>query len=164
MRPRLSRLNLAFALALLISAGVSVAAGKSDNFRAHLNGASEAVEVDTRAQGQAIFRLSKDGTTLYYKLIVANIDNVFMAHIHLAPEGQNGPVAAWLYPDAPPPALISGDLNGVLAEGYITAADLVGPLSGNTLNELIEQFRSGNAYVNVHTQGNPGGEVRGQIF
>ena len=78
---------LAFALALLISAGVSVAAGKSDNFRAHLNGASEAVEVDTRAQGQAIFRLSKDGMTLYYKLIVANIDNVFMAHIHVAPEG-----------------------------------------------------------------------------
>ena len=164
MRPRLSRLNLAFALALLISAGVSVAAGKSGNFRAHLNGEAQAADVETSAQGQAIFRLSKDGMTLYYKLIVANIDNVIMAHIHLAPAGENGPVAVWLYPDGPPPMLISGDLNGVLAEGSISAANLVGPLSGNTLNELIEQFRAGNAYVNVHTTGNPGGEVRGQIF
>ena len=164
MRPRLSRLNLVFSFALLISASVTAAAGNSGNFRAHLNGKSQVVDVETKAQGQAIFRLSADGMSLNYKLIVANIDGVFMAHIHLAPPDENGPVVAWLYPDAPPPAPISGDLNGILAEGTITAEDLVGPLSGNTLIDLIEAIESGNTYVNVHTAENRGGEIRGQIF
>jgi hypothetical protein len=149
-------------LALLISGGVTAAAGNSQNFRAHLNAAGG---VDTQAQGEAIFRLSADGTTLNYKLIVANIDGVFMAHIHWAPvPGGNGPPVVWLYPDAPPPAPISGDLHGILAEGTITAADLVGPLSGTTLFDLIEEIKSGRTYVNVHTAAYPAGEIRGQIF
>jgi hypothetical protein len=160
----MSRLNLVFALAVLISGGVTAAAGNSTNFRAHLNGKSQVADVDTKAQGQAIFRLSADGMTLHYKVNVANIEGVFMAHIHRAPPGENGPVVVWLYPDAPPPAPISGDLHGTLVEGTITADDLVGPLSGNTLIDLIDAINSGNTYVNVHTAGNPGGEIRGQIF
>ena len=164
MRTKLSRVKLALVLALSISSGVTAAAGKSENFRAHLNGDAQVVDTDTKAQGQAIFRMSSDGMALHYKLNVANIDGVFMAHIHLAPPDENGPVVAWLYPDAPPPAPISGDLHGTLAEGTITAEDLVGPLSGNTLIDLIEAIKSGNTYVNVHTAENPGGEIRGQIF
>jgi hypothetical protein len=57
---------------------------------------------------------------------VANIENVVAAHIHLAPAGVNGPVVAFLFSGAP-----SGRSNGVLAEGTITAANLVGPLAGN---------------------------------
>ena len=34
-------------------------------------------------EGQAIFKLRADGAELHYKLIVANIEDVFMAHIHL---------------------------------------------------------------------------------
>lgn len=35
--------------------------------------------------------------------------------------------------------------------------------SGKTLEAAEEHIESGNAYVNVHTLENPGGEVRGQI-
>ncbi|MDZ7691457.1 MAG: CHRD domain-containing protein [Balneolaceae bacterium] len=107
--------------------------------------------------------MSKDGSSIDYKLIVANIDNVRMAHIHNAPAGQNGGVVVWLYPDSPPPQLIEGRFQGVLAEGTITADDLVGSLAGQSLAALIEEMRAGNTYVNVHTTQNPGGEVRGQI-
>jgi len=135
-----------------------------ENFRAHLSGDEEVPPVATRAQGQAIFQLSSDGTLLLYKLIVANIENVLMSHIHLAPEGQNGGVVVWLYPSAPPPALIEGRTQGVLAAGVIRASDLVGALAGQTVQDLVEQIETGNAYVNVHTSQYPGGEVRGQIF
>src|SRR5690606_5386149 len=123
----------------------------------------EVPPAQTQAQGQAIFQLSKDGTELRYKLIVANINNVTMAHIHLAPAGANGPVTTWLYPAGPPAQLIPGRFSGVLAEGVLTQANLVGPLAGQTLEALIQHLMAGNAYVNVHTSQYPAGEVRGQI-
>ena len=144
----------------------SAAAGKQAvlNFRAHLSGDQEVPPVETRATGQAIFQLSRDGTELSYRLIVANIENVRMAHIHLAPEGQNGPVAVWLYPEGPPPQLIEGRFSGVLATGVITADDLVGPLEDAELSDLVELMADGQTYVNVHTSQFGAGEVRGQIF
>lgn len=129
------------------------------NFRTHLTGANEVPAVWTEAAGQAIFQLSMDGTELSYKLITDSIENVRMAHIHIAAEGQNGPVAAWLYG----PEVIEGVFGGVLAEGVITNADLIGPLAGQSLADLVAIFYAGGAYVNVHTVQNPGGEIRGQI-
>jgi hypothetical protein len=144
----------------------SMAAGKQAvlNFRAHLSGDQEVPPVETRATGQAIFQLSKDGTELSYRLIVANIENVTQAHIHLGPAGTNGPVVAWLYPSGPPPQLIPGRSSGVLATGVITADNLVGPLANASLSDLIDAMAAGNTYVNVHTSQFPPGEVRGQIF
>lgn len=133
------------------------------NFLTSLKGENEVPEVETDAQGQAIFKLSRDGTSIHYKLITANIENVSMAHIHLAPAGENGPVVAWLYPAAPPPQLIEGRFQGVLAEGMITADGLAGPLEGQTMDDLLHEMREGNTYVNVHTTQHPAGEVRGQI-
>jgi hypothetical protein len=152
-------------LALLMAALVTTTAfaGVNRNFVAYLSGGEEVPPVDTLAQGQAVFQLSKDGTALHYKVMVANIENVTMAHIHLAPAGVNGPVVAWLYPSAPPPQLIPGRFQGVLARGVITDADLVGPLAGMTLADLVAEMEAGNTYVNVHTSQYPGGEVRGQI-
>jgi hypothetical protein len=62
----------------------------------------------------------------------------------------------------------------VLAEGTITAANLIGPLAGHPLSDLIADMESGGAYVNIHTNDGvaptntgpgdfPGGEIRGQI-
>jgi hypothetical protein len=58
----------------------------------------------------------------------------------------------------------SWKINGVLAEGTITAADLVGPLSGKSLSDLMTDVMAGETYVNVHTTQNPAGEIRGQII
>jgi hypothetical protein len=132
-------------------------------FHAHATGDQEVPPNDSRARGQATFRLENAGTELHYRLIVSNIENVSMAHIHLAPAGVNGPVGVWLYPGAPPPQLIAGRVNGVLAEGVITADNFVGPLAGLSMADLVEIMQAGGAYVNVHTSQYPGGEVRGLI-
>lgn len=141
----------------------AVADAASGQYHTHLTGDEEVPAVETLAQGQATFKLSKDGTELSYRLIVANIENVLMAHIHLGPPGCNCPVVVWLYPDAPPPQLIPGRSQGVLATGVITADDLVGDLAGQSLDDLVAAIQAGNTYVNVHTSANPGGEIRGQI-
>lgn len=142
------------------------ASAHNPNFNTHLDGEQEEPNpVDTQAQGQAKFKLSRDGDELSYKLIVANIENVRMAHLHLItePDAVTGGVVVWLYPDGPPPQTIPGRTDGVLAEGVITSADLVGALGGMDLSALIEAMEAGNVYVNVHTDQYPSGEIRGDI-
>src|SRR5439155_11311429 len=115
--------------------------------------------------------LNDAGTELSYQLIVANIDNVIAAHIHLGPPQVNGPIVVFL---AGPFAPGGGRTDGVLAEGTITAANLIGPLAGHPLSDLVAEMESGNAYANVHTNDGvdgvntgpgdfPGGEIRGPI-
>lgn len=135
------------------------ASGKPQNFRTHLDGSPEVPPVATEAQGEAILQLNSDGTELQFKLNVANIENVRAAHIHFATEGVNGPVVVPLFTGP----TIAGRFQGTLNAGVITAADLTGPLAGGELEDLIVIIESGEAYVNVHTDQNPGGEIRGQL-
>lgn len=156
---------------LALLAATASAQSVPTNFVAHLSGEQEVPERQTSATGQAKFQLSADGNELAYRLIVANIDNVVASHIHLGPAGANGPVVAFLFGPAAP---AGGGLNGVIAEGVITAANLTGPLVGQSMSVLVAALRTGGAYVNVHTNDGvapintgpgdfPGGEVRGQI-
>jgi hypothetical protein len=133
------------------------------NFRTHLSGREQVPSNNSRATGQAIFQLSSDGSELHYKLIVANIFDITMAHIHVAPAGQNGGVVVWLYPSAPPAKPIPGRFNGILAEGVIKASDLRGALATQDLSALVDLMKEGKTYVNVHTSKFAPGEIRGQI-
>jgi hypothetical protein len=158
-------------LVLLLAVAGLASAGENRNYSVHLNGDTEVPANASRAAGQAVFQLSPDGTSLDYRLIVANLDNPVAAHIHIGPPGVNGPVVAFLFGPAPAGG---GTANGVLAEGTITAANLVGPLAGQPFSVLIDALNSGNAYVNVHTNDGvdpagtgpgdlPGGEIRGNF-
>jgi hypothetical protein len=145
------------------------ATGQEQNFSVHLD-TGQAIQAGetittppTNGQGEGLFRLSPDGKELSYKLIVANITNVQAAHIHKGGAGAKGPIVAGLY-GFPTLALIPGRTDGSLATGAIHAADLVDGLAGKQMSDLIALFTSGQAYVNVHTHQNPGGEIRGQIF
>ena len=128
------------------------------HFNTSINGKNEVPARETKAVGQAIVTISKDESSVHYKVIVANLENAVAAHFHMAPAGTNGGVVRGIF--ANPNA--SGPMNGILAEGDITDADLVGALAGN-LAGFIEALRSGNIYVNIHTAAYPGGEIRGQL-
>lgn len=140
-----------------------IAAAAATTFHATLSGKNQSPAIDTPAHGSATFTLSKSGTTLYYRLYVADIDGVSMAHIHIAPAGQEGPVAVWLYPAHPPAKVKKGKFTGLLARGSITASRLEGPLKGKTIADLVQEIKNGDAYVNVHTVRHPAGAIRGQI-
>ena len=141
----------------------SIAGAQGTKFEAKLSGKNQSPAIDTPAHGVATFRLSADGKSLSFRLYVADIENVSMAHIHMAPAGQEGPVVAWLYPSKPPAVVKKGKFTGVLARGTVTAAELQGPLQGKTIGDLVDQIKGGTVYVNVHTEKYPAGEIRGQI-
>jgi hypothetical protein len=135
---------------------------QSSNFGTPMYGAEEVPPVANDFDGQAIFKVSADGTTMSYKVITSEMHGVTQSHIHIGNFGTNGPIVVFLF------GFISGgvDTDGILAQGSFTAANLIarpGIGFGATMPELVAKLRSGGAYVNVHTVAHPGGEIRGQI-
>lgn len=113
------------------------------------------------AGGAARFTLRRDRSEIRYEIVVRRVGELFpiagaAAHIHLGAANANGPVVV------PLPITHVND-NKARGEGTITAADLVGPLAGQDLLDLVQAMQAGNTYVNVHTVFCNGGEVRGQI-
>ncbi|MFB6136003.1 MAG: CHRD domain-containing protein [Halobacteriaceae archaeon] len=156
--PRRKYLELVGAgVAGLAGAGAATAHGTAANYRAHLSALDG---LDTDAQGQATFQLNGHEDELRYRLDVANIDDVLMAHIHLSPSD----IVVWLYPaDGPPPSLVEGRVDGVLATGTVTDDDLTGSLGGMGLSDLVAELDAGNAFVRVHTSEHPAGEIQGDV-
>jgi hypothetical protein len=167
------RIALIAGVSLIVATMAATVATASSvlNMRAHLSTAEEVPvpnfdAIERNPQGQTVLQLDSSGEVTY-RLNVANIENVIMAHIHLGPPGVAGPVVVWLYPEeGMAPELIPGFSNGTLATGTITDDDVLGPPGFehvDTVADLIDEIRAGNAYVNVHTNQNRPGEIRGQI-
>jgi hypothetical protein len=115
-----------------------------------------------------------DGSRLTFSATLTDLENVVGVHLHLAPEGENGPIVGPIplggggHPGGPG----SGPYTRFV--GSLTAADLTGPLEGQPMSALLAAVASGSIYVNVHTDDGvapagtgpgdlPGGEVRGQL-
>ena len=167
---RLSRIA-GIAVLLLSSLGPGSVEAKQAHYKASLTGAEEVPAVATQARGQAMLFLNADATELKFRIIVSNIENVTTAAIYMGATGATGPAVATLFGPASPGG---GKQNGVLVEGTITGASLIGPLQGRPLADLVTEILNGNAYVNVHTDDGvgepntrtgdfPNGEIRGQI-
>jgi hypothetical protein len=151
-------------IAVTVFMGMMSAVGQQVNqpqelqpFTSQMSGTEEVPPVDTTATGTAEFNLGTNG--IDYQASVSGISGVTAAHIHSGNVGENGPVIVTLFKSDTP----SNQTNGVLVKGTITAADLEGPMQGKQFSDLVSAMSSGGTYVNVHTEANPNGEIRGQI-
>ena len=121
----------------------------SQTFTAKLRGKDEVPPVNTQATGTAQFQLSSDGKEINYDLTTTNLNGFMMAHIHQGKPGENGqPITTPLQ----------------MGKGKITSSDLQGSLAGKQISDLVDLMKNGGAYVDVHTQQNQNGEIRGQIM
>lgn len=126
-------------------------------FAANLTGLEEVPPVDTQATGHAVLvPISPSNQTIQYFVNVTGIQGATQGHIHSGAQGENGAIIVTLFKfDSPQ--------NTVFEKGNITANNLEGPLQGKTIPDLIAAMKNGSTYVNVHTEQNPEGEVRGQL-
>ena len=165
------------ALAALIGAPVAPAAADSGkrskkSFKARLSGYNEVPSVSTAAKGVFRARLSQDGQSLRYALSYRSLSpGVRFSHIHLGQSRTNGGIIVYLcqtpaFPDPTMQAPTCTDGEGHLT-GEISADSVIGPaaqgIAPGEFEELVHALRSGAAYVNLHTNTFPGGELRGQI-
>lgn len=112
-------------------------------FIAHLNGLQEVPNINTVASGLGVFQLQAVTNVLTYDVVAQGLQNTTAGHIHRGAPGVEGPI---IYPLSVTPGVFTE------AQGTVT-------INPDDVSDLL----SGNLYVNLHTQGNPGGEIRGQL-
>lgn len=110
-----------------------------------LSGEQEVPAVETDASGQGYLLYDSSNGALTLNTWARNI-TATAAHIHNAEAGLNGDVVVALERSADTEGLWQLPDNTVLSSGEISALGMA------------------NLYVNVHTEANPGGEIRGQIL
>lgn len=148
-----------YLIMFLLVVGLATSSFASEkSFKAMLSGSESVPAVETMAKGDATFTLIKDGKALSYYVTVSDIENVTAAHIHIGKKGENGPPVALIINEKK-----AGKFSGTLAEGTITEKELMGSLMGKSVEDLVKQIKKGNAYLNVHTDKYPNGEIRGQL-
>lgn len=144
----------------LLATAVSAQAQSRITVRAMLGGGNEVPAVSAGAHGEAVVTVDRAAGTIDYEVNIFNLPSgVVGAHIHAGTAGVNGPVVI----NFPIPAM--GQSGAFQLKGSARASELLArPESGvRSFDDLAFAIASGAAYVNVHTQANPGGEIRGQL-
>lgn len=147
MLTRSTVLRTAFAASLLAVAVAGCSAmrpsEKIDIYEATLTGSQEVPPVGTAGSGMAEVRLNTETNALSWKVTYSGLSGpAGAAHIH-------GPAEV-------------GRNAGVLIPFTNVGSQ---PITGQTTvtPQQIADLAAGRWYVNVHTPGHPGGEIRGQL-
>jgi hypothetical protein len=106
-----------------------------------LSGSQEVPPVTTAASGRGTITVAADKSVS--GSVTTSGVNATAAHIHMAAMGQNGPVIIPLTKTA----------DGVWSV----------PAGAKLTDAQYGAFKAGNLYVNVHSDANKGGEIRGQL-
>lgn len=141
-------------LALTVSAFALPAAAEEIKMMADLSGANQVPPVETEATGMADITLDTEAMTVSWRLSTQGLSGEpVAAHFHgpATPE-ENAGVVIDLAADIQEPA-----------EAEPVPMDIMMGSSAIT-EEQMTQLQEGLWYVNVHTEANPDGEIRGQAM
>ena len=131
------------------SAGMSTASGSGTGV---LNRAQTRFEIDFTMSGIDIDGAQTPGTSA---------DNMTVAHIHAAPAGSNGGV---VFGFRGPNNDTNGDLILDAPGGRIFSGWDAAEGNNTTLTAQLPNLLADGHYINIHTSGFGGGEIRGQIL
>jgi hypothetical protein len=151
---------------LFVGAGVvalaaAPAAAQTFTLTATLNGANEtpAPGINTGAFGNATVTVDLTARTVTWIVDVFNLPSgVTAGHIHVGGPGTPGPTVVNF--SVPTPASNDFRISGTMKDTDFTLRPDQGIRSAD---DMFQAILGGNSYVNVHSQVNGGGEVRGQL-
>ena len=140
-------------LLLVLACSDTTAAGDG-SYTAALSGSSEVPPNTSGSSGSAT--VTVHGSTLTYRVDANALSTPITAgHLYLGGTKVNGVVILGLDIEAQQGRVAEGTLD---ISGFVTFN--TSSIRGDSLRTLLS---SGQAYVNIHTQAYPGGEIRGQL-
>jgi hypothetical protein len=151
---------IALACGLVAASATGAQAQNRVTVRAMLGGGNEVPGVSAGAHGEAVVTVDRSAGTIDYEVNIYGLPTgVVASHIHSGTAGVNGPVVINF------PIAAVGQSGSFQIKGSARASEMVQrPEAGiRAFDDIAFAIASGAAYVNVHTQANPGGEIRGQL-
>ena len=121
------------------------------------------VPIDTNAV--AVLEMTVDPGLRFMKLNlkVHNARGITKGHLHCAPAGKTGPLITEFFEKETSVAVVNE--NSFSSSATLTGKDITGPTAcGTNVASIFAAMKQGQVYLNVHTEKNPAGEVRGQIM
>jgi hypothetical protein len=155
-------------LGLVASAGADNRGRRQEVVRAQLVGYSEVPSQSVPGQGFFRAVIDEDAGTITYKLSYEGVA-ITQSHLHFGSHHTNGGISVFLCtnlgnnPTAQLCPAAPAEITGVIQAAQVLAIPAQNTEAGN-FAELLAAIRHGTVYVNIHTTGLPGGEIRGQVF
>jgi CHRD domain len=170
------KIALGVAAAGVVGAGTMAVASDGGGDRETLTGYEEVPALSTPGVGDFRTSISRSRDEIRYTLTFSDLESdVTQAHIHFENRTNNGPIVVFLCTNlgngtAGTQACPAG---GGTITGTITPADISASAASagavaagigvGEFDEFVRAIRAGATYVNVHSVGRPGGEVRAQL-
>lgn len=169
MRGTQTALAATLGVVLVGASAATAGSGDDDDTRTKLKGYAEVPAISTTGSGR--FKAEIEDDTITYELKYRDLTApVLQSHIHFGQFSVNGGISVFLCsnlgngPVGTPTC--PGPFEGKVT-GELTAADVIGPaaqgITAGELEELLDAIDAGVAYVNVHSELFPSGEIRGQL-
>jgi hypothetical protein len=167
----MKKLAIATAFGALL-VGATASADDDNKVRARLAGVQEVPVVSTDASGRFEAVISPNGDAIDYEITYTGMQGaVTQSHMHVGQKSVNGGIVLWVCGTAtsPGPAGTAvcttpdGHFAGTWRPGDVQTLTNGQQIKTGQLDEVIEAIRRGVAYVNVHSNLSPGGEIRGQV-
>ena len=148
----------AFAIA---ACGGSSTPSSTEFGSASMTAGNEVPPRTSAATGSASYTVN--GSTVSYTVNFTGLSGPpTISHIHVGTPTVSGGVVV---PFSGLPTTASGSFTGTFTAADVRAGTAGGvTVTAGDLNSLLQAFKDGNAYTNIHTTANPNGEIRGQIL
>jgi CHRD domain len=157
---------------VLVAVGaVAAASGGGGKLDEALSGYQEVPALSTTGAGEFHATISDDDHAIRYRLTFSRLEtDATQAHIHFENATNNGSIVVFLCSNlgngpagtqACPAA--GGTIQGTIRPADVGALAAAQGIDAGEFQELLRAIRAGATYVNVHSVGHPGGEIRAQL-
>lgn len=163
----------------LAVAAYALAGGSGTGFNhltATMSGYQEVPSVSSTGTATFTADVAKDGQSISWELTYGGLEShVLQSHIHFGQRSVNGGISVFLCtnlgngPAGTQACPDSGTISGTITPAEVspaipaTAGARAQGINTGEWDELVRAIDAGKTYANIHTQNEPGGEIRAQL-